>query len=385
MDIICKKSECTACNACINVCPKDAIKMVKEDNGLCYAQIEEEKCIDCGLCKKKCINNININYRTPKKVFAAWDNDTNSRDNSASGGVATFIQKFALLNGIKTYGTIYDEEYEVKFKLVENLNDLELIKNSKYAYSNTERVYNEIKKFLYYGEKVLFIGMPCQIAALLSIVGDNENLITIDIVCHGMPPINYFKEHINFLKNKYKIKKINNIKFRKNNIFNMIIEYDDNKKIVLNERIDPYLIGFHQGLLYQNACYDCKFARKERIADITLCDFWGIKEKYKEEYDKGISAVMVNTLKGEKLWDIIKDKLSSFEEDLDVVVEHNAQLRKPYSKHIKREKFLELYSKGKFEKTAKKVLRRSIFINKVKESFIIKNIKKIIKKVLNNF
>lgn len=382
MDIICNKEECTVCNACINVCPKDAIKMIKQDTGLCYAQIEKDKCIDCGLCKKRCINNMEIKYRTPKKVFAAWDKDTNSRDNSASGGVATFIQKFALLNDIKTYGTIYDEDYNVKFKLVENLKDLELIKNSKYAYSNTEMVYSEIKKNLSCGEKVLFIGMPCQIAALLSVVGENENLITIDIVCHGMPPINYFKEHINFLKDKYKIKKINDIKFRKNNIFNMIIEYDDNKKIVLNEKVDPYLIGFHQGLLYQDACYECKFARKERIADITLCDFWGIKEKYKEEYDKGISAVMVNTLKGEKLWEIIKAELASFEENLDVVVKHNGQLRKPYPKHIKRDKFLKLYSEGNFENTIKKVLRFQILKNKIKENFAVKKIKKIVKKII---
>lgn len=382
MDMICDLEKCTACNACINNCPKNAITMDYDKYDFNYPKIDNNKCINCGICKKVCPNNKTIEFNIPKAVYAAWVLNEDNRSKSASGGIATCIQEYALKNNIITYGVVWKNEFQLTFKKINSIDELNNVRNSKYLYSNTRKIYSEIKGYLEKKQKVLFIGMPCQVAGLKAILNkEYDNLIAIDIVCHGMPTEKYFEKHIEYIKQKKNIEDIKNILFRVNNDFDMRINSKSEKQYILKEITDPYLVGFHKGILYREACYSCNYAKKERVGDITLCDFWGLEndKELSKEIKNGISAVLINTEKGKELYKKINSKIYSVERTLDEVVKNNGQLRSPTVKPKERNKFFKLYNGNNFERALKKSIRKRVLFGYTK--YTVKNfIKRIIPK-----
>lgn len=382
MNKITDERKCTKCKACINICKKNAIEINEKD-----FIINKDKCIDCEMCYKVCPNNNNnFTFKTPIKTFAVWNGDDNIRLKSASGGVATTIQKYALENSIITYGVILDENFEAIFKEIKNDEDLKKTRNSKYVYSDIGKTYIDIEKNLKDKKNVIFIGMPCQVAGLLNYLKkDYINLITIDIVCHGMGPAIYFKEHINYLKDKFKINEINEIRFRKNNKYDFYIDSND-KELKIDGKYDLYQYAYHNGVIYNDACYSCNYARKERISDITICDFWGLEndKQLKEISKNGISAVIINTENGIELFNKIKDSINYIEREYKEIYNHNSTLNKPPQKHKKRDDFLNYYDKYGFEVAAKKTLFISMIIYNLKRNLLFEFLKSIISPEIKN-
>lgn len=357
------KQKCTGCMACFQTCPVECISVKKDDIGDLYPFIDRNTCLECGSCVKVC-PEISMNRENSLKkadqAYAVWSLDTNSRSASASGGAASEFYEYALNQGYWICGAKYEDQYHVRHSLTKDQKEIPAYRQSKYVYSETLDIYRKIKELLQKDEKVLFISLPCKVAGLYSFLGDEliENLLTVDIVCHGTPPYAQLKEHIK------KVAMLNSEKliFRKENEF--LFEVTDNNKIVYSEtgRQDNYLAAFLEGLNYRPSCYNCSYARPERISDITIGDFWGLGAEipWNHPYTGSISAVLINTEKGRKFWDECSDRFFSEERSVEEAVKGNAQLNHPTPAHPKRAEFEALYKQKGFDEAVQICLKDEI-------------------------
>ena len=276
MKSVCDKSKCTGCGACVEICPTCAVSLV-DGIDIYEACIEEIKCIDCGACRKVCQNHERVLVRSSKKWLQGWVQDEVAREQASSGGVATeLIRSFAETKGTICACSFYDGKFV--FSLTSNADDIGRYTGSKYVKSSAIGVYKKIKDLLKNGEKVLFIGLPCQVAAIKKFVGTtnySELLYTIDLICHGSPSPKILE--IFLYERGLKIESIQNIQFRNNNKFGLsIMKKDEGKWIPLSlgKTIDFYTYMFLNGLGYTKNCYNCIYACRERTGDISLGDAW---------------------------------------------------------------------------------------------------------------
>lgn len=355
---LCKKSECTSCGACVNVCPEKYISYITDKYGYTYPQINSDNCIKCGACQNVCHVNKTIQKNYPLEAYAVWSNDPEDRKTSTSGGAASVFYQKTLENDGVCFGAAFDDDLRVVIKGYSD-SRIKEFKNSKYVHSSMENTYNEIKKLLINGKKVTFIGLPCQVAAIRTFLGRNyEDLLLVDLVCHGTPPQKYLYEHINYLETKYK-KKTTQVKFRNDNEFYFILKADDSKPFAnIHKDIDTYMISFFESLTYKESCYGCRYACSERVSDITIGDFWGLgsKEPFEHPYSGAISLVLLNTDKGREFFDTVKDEKLFYEKrTVDEAINGNAQLRRPSKRNENRDVFLEKYCSEGFENAVNSV------------------------------
>lgn len=388
MKLIEDKKKCCGCSACYNVCPVGAIKMQEDEYGYIYPEINHDKCINCGLCKKTCVyQNKEKKLYTPTKTYAAFSNNNDLISKSASGGIFASLA----VNVLEDCGIVYgsameyiDNKLKVKHIRVDNKEDLIKLQGSKYVQSDMKETFPLIKYDLENGKTVLFSGTPCQVHSLKSYLKFKEykNLFTIDIICHGVPNNKMFNDYIKLLENKYS-GKIIDFKFRDKSkrwgrfLVSLTIK-DDNK--VYKEYIDAFNSSYYQLFLdseiYRENCYECPYARKERIGDITIGDFWDIELEHPEyiknkkiEIDKGISCIIVNSDNGNELMDKYGKDIIILPSQFDKVAKHNAQLCHPSRLKISRNKILELYKSNEFKQVDKYYKRKNLvknFIKKIK-------------------
>lgn len=356
MKEICKLSECTACYACYNSCPKKCISFVNEENGCFVPKIDQEKCIDCGACVRSCPNNNVIELKTPSRVLAAITKNENDYITTTSGGVATTFAKHIIENGGVVYGAAVCNDAVIKHIRVDNVFDIERLKGSKYVQSEIGDCFIHIKQDLENKLPVLFVGTPCQTAGLQYYLKKKyDTLYLVDIVCHGVPPYKYLDEHIKTVCNK----SFDNIIFRNEKSFYFQLRNKDSVVYENEYYKDYYYVAFLRGLVYQESCYSCKYATQDRCSDITIGDFWGFnndKLPFITEHPYGLSLVMINNENGEKLLNECSNKFFYQERELEEAVNGNKQLRFPTVRNRKRDKFLKLYHKYGFEKAARKLL-----------------------------
>lgn len=327
MKTVCKKNECTGCNACVAACKKKAIHI--NDTMIAFnAIIDENICVNCGACMKTCPVNYPVNRFIPRWWFQGWSGDEQVRMNSASGGFATAISKFFIRDG-GVVATCFFERGEFVYKLINDVNDLERAAGSKYVKSSTGDIYEKIKVLLMNNQKVLFLGLPCQVAGLLSSIGESlrKNLYTIDLICHGTPSVKLL--NIRLKQSHINISEIDDIKFRIKNSFHIYNGYNPIEDL---RCLDPYIFTFLKGINYTNNCYNCQYAREERISDITLGDSWGSKLPF-EEMQKGISLALCQSEKGKELLE--NADLLLLDADKNVALKSNYQLNHPMKKSIK--------------------------------------------------
>lgn len=327
------KKDCTGCGACYNVCPVNAIKMVEDDEGFKYPVINKEKCINCGLCKRTCPM---INVPTKEKnrikptIIAAWSKKNEVRLDSTSGGIFSELAKYIYKQKGYVCGAIYNNEWLVEHYVSSNPKDINELRSSKYLQSDINTVFKQIKKLLQKGEFVLICGSPCQIAGFYNFLGKKEydNLYTCDFICRGMNSPKIFKKYINSLEDKYN-SKVKKIKF-KNKIngwhnFSTKIDFENGKTYIGGRYTDSYMVGYLKyNAFMRPACYDCKFKTLPKISDITLADFWGIENiNSKLDNDCGTSMILLNSTKGEELFNNIKKQVEYCEIVSDKIFEEN--------------------------------------------------------------
>lgn len=376
---LCNKKKCTACSACINVCTKKCISYAVDENGFSYPQIDDNECINCGACRKVChvLNDVEKKY--PLKAYATWSSDPEDRKSSTSGGAASVFYNTILQDNGMCFGATFDNNLSVVIKGYSDSKVSEF-KNSKYVHSEMGGNYRIIKDKLIQGHKVIFIGLPCQVAAIKTFLEkDYDNLILVDIICHGTPPDKHLKEHILSIE-KNKKSKTSFIKFREDNSF-YFCSYSDNSCFYRKHKeLDTYLLSFFDALNYYESCYNCKYACNNRVSDITIGDFWGLglEVPFDHPYSGAISLVLINTLKGENFFKITKDKLFWEERPVKEALKGNDQLNRPSKINKNRNLFIELYKEKGFDVAShtiykdhidkyKKILRKQEAKNTVKK------------------
>lgn len=360
---ICKHNECTGCAACRDICPKQCITMKPDDMDALHPSIDQDICIDCKLCQKTCPNYHDVVFRSTQKVWAAWSNDNEVRRTSASGGIACELYRYWIKNGGVATGVIYDREEGCHFILIEKESDIKATQNSKYTFSDTAGIYKVVKQKLQAGVPVLFIGVPCQVAGLYGFLKkEYENLTTIDIICHGMPPAAYLKQHVEYIEQR-KNERTSSLYFRdpKHYTFTFTLKNSAGKEFY-NKKVltrDNYQLGYHRALIYRENCYSCKYARRERISDLTIGDFSGLGRHASFNHDKhNVSCILQNTDKGADLLMAIGDKLYKEERPKEEAFKYEKQLASPSIKHVNRDVFEVEYKKHKnFENAANASLR----------------------------
>ena len=334
MDIVCDKNTCTGCMACVNACPKSAITIVDSIEAF-NAVIDHDKCVNCNLCQKVCPNVNPRQLQSPIYWKQGWAEDE-IRKNSSSGGYATAIIKNFIITGGYVASCLFNEG-EFTFKVT---NDLEIAKKfsgSKYVKSNPGNVYIEIKKLLKQGEKVLFIGLPCQCAAVQNVCGEHDKLYTADLICHGTPSPKILKSYIKEVGVDWE--SINDIKFRENSYFGLA---PNGNRITPKRVQDSYMRLFLNSVDYTENCYSCRYATSERVSDITLGDAWG---QLSEEIPGGVSIALCQTQKGIELIQV--EGLHLEDADLEKAIKANHQLEHPSRKHPGRTRFFNKLNAGR--------------------------------------
>ena len=337
---IIKKNICTGCGACVSICPHNAIIMKENEDGFLYPVVDNTKCTNCNLCFNICpAQNPNYDNKTPQNCYAYMANDE-ERLNSSSGAVFPVLAKYFINNGDYVAGAVWDNDWSVKHIISDKLDDIEKMRSSKYLQSRIENVYEKIKTILDTAKKVLFTGTPCQIAGLKKYLQkDYSNLFCIDIVCHGVPSPEIFKK---YLKENYNINNIKNINFRdkKTNGWGNILKIDfkDENSKVVRWNYDSYYTLFSKNVTLRKSCGECQFNKLPRQGDLTMADFWGVDEKYRDK--KGTSLVVVNNLKGEILLDILTKNAKLIEKlPIESAFEGNPNLASSSVIHKDRDKF----------------------------------------------
>lgn len=380
MEQICDKNKCSGCCACMNACPKNCISMEYDEYGVQLPVVDKDKCVDCGLCARVCPVNTTPKLNDPKKAIAAWHLDDEIRKKSASGGVAAAFYETTLEAGGVCYGTVFDEDLKLVIKKAENMEQIKAFKGSKYVQAYVGYTFKDVKKELERDKSVTYIGTPCQIAGLKSYLKkDYDKLVTVDLICHGVPSIKYLQDHVKDIEAKIN-KKADDISFRGEYSFELTLY--ENKEVIFRKYrfLDNYFTGFLNGLFYRNNCYSCPYARQQRVSDITIGDFWGLGQEAPCNYSmsKGISVILPNTEKGLEFVKKASDKLFMEERPLTEAVNGNDQLRHPSEKHANYRQFMDMYPNCGFEKSATECTKKDIAEFKKEERK--KNVRRVLSK-----
>lgn len=312
------KKKCCGCGGCALACPKHCIIMKEDEEGFLYPVLDEENCIDCGLCEKvcPCLNSLNI-QPSLKKTYALKDYD-DSRGKSSSGGAFASIARYVLENGGVVYGAAFNEQKQVVHTVVENLEDLDSLRGSKYVQSNLNDTYVQIKNQLKEGRKVLFSGVSCQVKGLnLFLKKRYDNLFSVEILCHGVPSPSIFKMYLEEVCKKHDISldEIKSIFFRNPRSwkeFILSIQTNDGKRIE-GPLDNSFISGFGSNLIVRPSCFDCSAKSLRAGSDILLGDFWGL-EYLDSNFvdDKGVSLVILNTCRGIDLFNHLSSDFKEF-------------------------------------------------------------------------
>lgn len=335
---------CTGCGNCTLNCPKDCIQMLPNEEGFLYPYVDNNMCIYCGKCIEICPLNKKIDFHKPLESFCAFDNNQKIWENSASGGVATqlAIWHISEQKGV-VIGCEMTEEHFVQHTIIDNLGDVKRISDSKYVQSDLNKTFQLLENILINKKKCLFFGTPCQIAALKTYLKskkvNDSHLITTDIVCHGVPSpmfwkkcVSYYKRNIEFSEVKFRMK---TGKPKKKTNFSIIFKKNE-KKVIIPARCDAYYNLFLNCDTLRECCYQCPYAKSERISDITLgdCDS-GSNYKHLGK-GKAKSIVLLNTEKGKHVWNKINQYFTYTVLDLKEEIKVNHQLDYPTIRSEKR-------------------------------------------------
>ena len=358
MDLLARLSEqgehCCSCASCANICPTDAIVMTENELGFLEPAIDNDLCIECGLCVKHCPLLTKL-VRSNKKNPSCWAVTATDdiRFCSSSGGAFSVFAKNILAKGGVVCGAAWDGALSVSHCCVTNPEELHKLQKSKYVQSDPQMTYRQIKEYLEEGRKVLFSGCPCQVAGLQAFLAHPfENLITVDIFCHGIPSRKMLKDSLEAM---FQEKTPKTVDFRDKNYgwecLAMTVKFADGSKQRLSYDESRYEQGFHPGMTLNESCYDCEFCDFARMGDISIGDFWRVDEFDPALVDgKGISVALINSEKGQRLFEETKDDFVIRKEVPIEYLKHN-RIYPKIPKDAGREHFLALYPQRDFNES----------------------------------
>lgn len=324
--------------ACVAACPTGAVR-IDESPERCRPVVDEARCISCGKCERTCQALHLPDLRSPMSWTQGWAVDPEERASSSSGGFASAIARgFIERGGVVVSCALRDGVFG--FEAAENSDDLGKFKGSKYVKSDATRAYPLVLLHLKAGRRVLFIGLPCQAAALRTVVGEDlaRNLYTVDLICHGTPARVLLED---FLGQKgLSLDACSMVDFRRKRATRL---RERECRLDAAGVIDRFLIAFLDSLIYTENCYSCPYARLERVSDLTLGDSWGTD--LVDELPDGVSLALVMSAKGDELLD--GARIERRDVDLANAIAHNGQLREPSAMPAVRGRFFGSMAKGR--------------------------------------
>ena len=368
-----EKNLCCGCKVCSSVCPVKAISFQNDEEGFWYPIIDEKKCIKCNKCRTVCplAKNELDKIKEENQTYAAYSKSKEVLDNSTSGGIFTHLSDLVLESGGVIFGHKYDKNMKCVCVVARTKEDRNIFRGSKYVQSDMGEVYKQIKTEIELNKIVLVTGTPCQIDAVRSYFSYKlpENLVTMDIVCHGVPSPQIFAEYVEFVEKK-EGKKIVNFKFRdKQQGWTTpfrVFEYSDgttNGELLNADAFNNLFQG--TDCILRPSCYNCRYAGKQRISDISIADFWGIQNKHNDMFNenKGVSLLLLNTEKGKTWFKKIQENQTMKIKNVALLdaQERNYPLLRPTSPYFDRNKFFIDYQKRGLEYCLKKYCSRSFF------------------------
>lgn len=361
------KNLCTGCGACVNICSQKAIKMIPNNEGFFYPTVDESKCVECGKCLRNCpvVNKDKLHNFDKPDIFALAANDEICMK-SSSGGVFTVFAERILKNGGYVCGAAWTKNFEVEHRLVSNNPDLEFLRGTKYVQSNAGNVFPEIKERLEAGQNVMFTGTPCQAAGLRSYLQkEYDNLLIIDTVCHGVPSAKVFREYlrsvlkeVNLSYSGDSLDSIAEVSFRDKKNFgwghSINIKFKNGDEYNKYRDESAWYRSFLTNLNTRSSCGNCRFAAIPRQGDLTMGDFWSFNKFFPDkDGSKGVSILTVNTEKGKKAFEMVKDNFPLvIPITLDMAKTDNGNLVGSPKSHKSRDRFFDLINEGKNYQTA---------------------------------
>ena len=366
IDIV-KKEICCGCYACSNACPRNCITMVTDNEGFDYPVVNKSSCINCNLCDRVCPfkNDIKRDEKNRIDAYACINKDDKIRNASSSGGIFYILCEYVIEKNGVVFGAAFDKEFNVKHTYAETIQECNKFRGSKYVQSKIGETYKLARKFLDNKRVVLFSGTQCQIKGLKTYLGKQyENLITIDIVCHGVPSQKVLNLYNNSLIKKYK-SNIKSISFRDKRRgwkeFSYVAEFENGKVYSKNMKEDTYMQGFLQNLYLRPSCYRCKAKNFTSGSDISLADYWGVKYIHQDlDDDKGTSLVLVNSNKGEEIFKELATKIIMKKTNLDYAVEKNPCIVKSVQANAERNMFFKNINTNNIEKNINRCINKTI-------------------------
>ncbi len=329
-----EKELCTGCGVCANICSQSAIKMREDSNGFLYPHVDED-CIECGKCKTVCNKRTEAKEKTAGPiVYAAWSKDEKLRFLSTSGGIFSELSMSVIHTGGIVSGAQYTEDCLVEQGLAVDISDIDRLRQSKYVQSDSKDIYRRIRQYLNRGKEVLFCGTPCQAAALQAYLKEEEksNLYIVDFICMGVNSPKAYRAWISEIEQEQN-KKVRNIwfKYKKNgwkkSPFATRIQFSDGIWMQVEDKNNKFMQAFlKKKAIIRPSCGQCQFKGIYRQSDITLGDFWGIDPALDD--DKGISMIMINSDRGERLFHRIASEIIYHKRTVEEVVQGNEHIYK---------------------------------------------------------
>lgn len=386
MIIINQKEDCCGCSACVQICPKHCISMTADTEGFLYPTVDNSLCISCGLCENACPIQNRFVPTEPSHVFAAYNKNEEIRRASSSGGLFSLLAEKTIADGGVVFGAEFTNQWNVVLAYTDTKEGIDRFRGSKYVQAEVRDTFKDCEQFLKAGRKVLFSGTPCQIAGLKRFLNaEYNNLLTVDIICHGVPSPKiwqkYLKEEQEIIKKKIEGKNywrlrpfslsnnslpaIKDIKFRDKSggwkIFRFILEFaESSAKNKSNSDLSPYYIlnepfhdntymkAFLNNLILRPSCHDCVAKCGRSNSDLTIADFWGIQYLIPEiDDDKGISLVMINSKKGREAIKQQSKMLQTVNIELKKAIQYNTYWENSSSPHPCRHYFFRHLNRSK--------------------------------------
>lgn len=327
------EKDCCGCNACEQACPKRCISMVQDAKGFSYPEVDLSHCIDCHICERVCPIINQCDERFPVEVCAARNANINIKKQSSSGGIFKTLALKAIADGGVVFGASFNKNNEVRHSFCEDAEGVDVFVGSKYVQSNIGDSYRQAEAFLKNGRLVLFSGTSCQIAGLQRFLRKDygDLLIKVEVICHGVPSPRIWNDYLNYYENYLSVGNIHQINFRDKNLgwerFGFSFHYNDKTgkgcKFFQNRIGNPFMLGFLSNLNLRPSCFSCPAKSGKSLSDISMADFWGIKNNYPSLYDfYGTSLLLLYTDKGCAFVDSCKDIIAT-QVDFDIAKGNN--------------------------------------------------------------
>lgn len=377
------KKDCCGCSACVQRCPKQCISLHEDEEGFLYPKVDVATCIDCGLCEKVCPVLNQSEERIPLEVYAAKNSNEQIRRESSSGGIFTLLAEQTIDAGGVVFGVRWNENFEAIHDYTETKEGLAAFRGSKYVQSRVGATFKQAEQFLKQGRKVLFSGVPCQIAGLKKFLKkEYDNLLTVDIICHAVPSPLIWRQYIEEYKKKNGVTCINSINFRDKTFgwknYHVSVSYVDNRnrKLVKQQPHDDdaYIKGFLNHLYLRPSCYSCCAKSGRSGSDMLIGDCWGIDSLWKESNDnKGCSIVCINSVKGKNAAEKISERSDSLV--YEDVLKYNPSIVVSINGTSKSERFW--IERGSVKRRIEKICGDSLSLKlkKIIRNFLIKEVR----------